>query len=275
MIRIACIQPKILSSIEKCYEEVERLLKLLLEEVNSCDLICLPERWVPLDDMNNNNFQKERGLIYNFLKNLSKNYSTALISGGIWEKRSNSKKPKVTSYYFNELGEEIGRQDKIHLYAYEKELFEPGNEITLFPIKNYLFAILICFDMAFFETPRIATENGADFLISPTQIREEGIENWNIYLKARALENRIPVIACNTFGEFYNRKFTGQSKIISFEQNYISPSKLKIIEGPFNSSGYVYDNIDLNFPNKLRNIRFNEIVDRDQIFIKKYKDLNK
>ena len=274
MIRIACIQPKILSSIEQCYEEVERLLKLLLEEVNSCDLICLPERWVPLDAMNDNNFQMERGLIYNFLKNLSKNYSTALISGGIWEKRSNSKKPKITSYYFNELGEEIGRQDKIHLYAFEKELFEPGNEITLFPIKNYLFTILICFDMAFFETPRIATENGADLLISPTQIREEGIENWNIYLKARALENRIPVIACNTFGEFYNRKFTGQSKIISFEKNYISPSKLNIIEGPFNSSGYIYDNIDLDFPNKLRNIRFNEIVSRDQISIKKLKDLN-
>ncbi|MFW9952308.1 MAG: carbon-nitrogen hydrolase family protein [Candidatus Thorarchaeota archaeon] len=270
MIRVACIQPQILNNIEKSYEEVEHLLKLLLEESKTCDLICLPERWVPLEEMNGKKFQEERGPIYNFLKKLSKNYTTALISGGIWEKRKDSNKPRITSYFFNEFGEEMGRQDKIHLYAYEKEYFEPSNEVNLFPIKHYYFAILICFDMAFFETPRIATEHGAAMLISPTQIREEGIENWNIYLKARALENRVPVIACNSFGEFYNRKFTGESKIISFVQDFISPSKLKITEAPINSSGYIYDDLDLNFPNKLRSIRFGEIVKKDQLVIRKH-----
>jgi predicted amidohydrolase len=269
MIKIACIQPEVLNSIQKCYIEIERLFKLLLEEKNSCDIICLPERIVPLRENKNSNFQPERGEIYNYLKNLSKDFSTAVITGAIWEKRDGIKSPKITCYYFNDLGDEMGRQDKIHLYSYEKKMFEPGNEINIFPIKNYSFAILICFDIAFFETPRIATENGADLLISPTQIRQEGMENWSIYLKARALENRIPIVGCNTFGEIFKRKFIGESKIISFVQEFISPSKLKIIEGPTNSSGFIYDEIDLDFPNKLRKLRFNEIVKREQIKVKK------
>jgi omega-amidase len=269
MIKIACIQPEVLNSINNCYCEIERLLKQLLEEEKTCDLISLPERCFPLKKDKISNFQKERGEIYTFLKSLSIDYNIALISGAIWEKRKDSKKPKITCYYFNESGDEIGRQDKIHLYSYERELFEPGTEINLFPVKNYYFAILICFDMAFFETPRMATNNGANMLISPTQIRLEGMENWNIYLKARALENRIPIIGCNTFGEIFKRKFIGESKIISFIKDFISPSKLKITEGPSNSNGFISDEIDLDFPNKLRKIRFNEIVKQEQIIVRK------
>lgn len=269
MIKIACIQPEVLNTIKSCYSEIERLLKLLVEEETNCDLICFPERCFPLYKDMKSNFQQERGEIYNFLKNLSIDYNIAIVSGAIWEKRKNSKMPKITSYYFNDFGDEIGRQDKIHLYSYERELFESSNEINIFPLKNYHFAILICFDMAFFETPRIAVNNGANLLISPTQIRLEGMENWNIYLKARALENRIPIIGCNTFGEIFNRKFIGESKIISFIKDFISPSKLKIIEGPSYSSGFISDEIDLDFPNKLRRIRFNEIVKTDQIKITK------
>ena len=81
------------------------------------------------------------------------------------------------------------------------------------------------------------------------------MNNWETYLKARALENRVPVVACNTFGRHLKRKFIGNSKIISFYKGKISPSKLKIIEGPKNSSGVIFDDIDLSFPKKIRKIR--------------------
>ena len=123
--------------------------------------------------------------------------------------------------------------------------------------------------MAFFETPRLAAENGADILFSPTQIRTEGIENWESYLKARALENRIPVVACNTYGQILKSKFPGSSKIISFVKDFISPSKLRIVEGPINSSGYLFDEIDLLFPKKLRKLRFKEVMEKSEINVKK------
>ncbi|TFG24884.1 MAG: carbon-nitrogen hydrolase family protein [Promethearchaeota archaeon] len=263
---IACIQPKIHQSIKKCYSEIEYLLKMLIDQVAKIDIICLPERWVPLLNDISQNIQKERGENYSFIKTIAGEYQINIISGAIWEKRKNSRKPTITSYFINEKGEEVGRQDKIHLYSYEKGQFEPGNELNLFSFNEYFFAILICFDMAFFETPRLAAENGADVLFSPTQIREEGMYNWKIYLQARALENRIPIIACNSVGSFNKRRFLGNSKIISFVKNFISPSKLKIVEGP-KDSGYIFDDIDLKFPKKIRKIRFNEKIEKNNIKI--------
>ena len=66
-----------------------------------------------------------------------------------------------------------------------------------------------------------------------------------------------------------DRKFPGNSKIISFIKGPITPSKLKIVEGPINSSGFVYDDIDLKFPRKLRRIRLKEKVDENTISVKK------
>lgn len=267
--RVACIQPQIFQDRKKCYLQIETLLKGLLEKNPKCDIVCLPERWVPYFRDPAKDLQKERGNDYFFIKNLAKEYNTKILSGAIWEKRNNLKKPTITCYFFDDHGDEIGRQEKIHLYAYEQEQFEPGSELKIFALnKIYNFAILICFDMAFFETPRLAIENGADILFSPTQIREDGMSNWEIYLKARALENRVPVVACNTFGNYLKRKFIGNSKIISFHKGNISPSKLRLVEGPKNSSGVIYDDIDLSFPKKIRKIRLGEKVDKNKINVK-------
>jgi predicted amidohydrolase len=268
--KVACIQPQILHERSQCYLEIEKILRNLLEKHKKSEIICLPERWVPFSKNLLENLQEERGDDYNFAKNLAKKYSIKIISGAIWENRISSEKPAISSYFFNENGEEIGRQDKIHLYAYEPEQFEPGKVLNLFEIdKSHYFAILICFDMAFFETPRVAVENGADLLFSPTQIREDGMFNWNIYLKARALENRVPIVACNTYGNYFRRKFIGESKIISFRKGSASPSKLKILEAPSSSSGYIFDDIDLDFPRKLRKIRLSEKIDKNNIIVKK------
>ncbi|MFX1568095.1 MAG: carbon-nitrogen hydrolase family protein [Promethearchaeota archaeon] len=267
--RVACIQPKIFNTRKNCYNEIEQILRKLLDKHNKCEIVCLPERWVPYNRDFTQNIQKLRGTDYGFVKTLAKDYSIKILSGAIWEKRNNTRKPKITCYYFDENGDEIGKQDKIHLYAYEREYFEAGKNLNLFEYGNsHLFSVLICFDMAFFETPRLAVENGAELLFSPTQIREDGMENWDVYLKARALENRVPIAACNTYGEYMKRKFLGNSKIISFHEGKISPSKLKIVEGPTDSSGYVFDIIDLNFPSKLRKIRLNEQIDKNKIKVK-------
>lgn len=268
MIHIAGIQPEINQKRGMCYSEINTLLKILSENHKNLDIICLPERWVPFENNIPDNFQKERGTDYSFVKSLAKEYHISIISGAIWEKRKNEKKPFITSYYFNQKGEEIGRQDKIHLYSYEKQHFKPGSTLKIFKFNEFNFSILICFDMAFFETPRLATENGADILFSPTQIRDEGMNNWDIYLKARALENRIPVVGCNTYGSFLNRRFPGNSKIISFIEGKISPSKLKVVEAPYNSSGFMYDLVDLAFPKKIRALRFKEIKEKSKIDVK-------
>ncbi|GAG64207.1 unnamed protein product, partial [marine sediment metagenome] len=46
-------------------------------------------------------------------------------------------------------------------------------------------------------------------------------------------------------------------------------SKLKISEGPSGSSGFIFDDIDLDFPRELRSIRLNEKIDKNKIIVKK------
>ncbi|MHA1845955.1 MAG: carbon-nitrogen hydrolase family protein [Promethearchaeota archaeon] len=267
MINVACIQPKINSDRDKCYSEIEYLLERLLKEFNSCEIACLPERWVPFQPEFSENFQEERGQDYEFIKELAREHEINILTGAIWEKRASHKKPWITCYFINDKGVEIGRQDKLHLYTYERKYFMPGNVLNIFKLKSIRFAILICFDMAFHETPRVATENGADILFSPTQIRSDGMKNWEIYLKARALENRIPVVACNCLGKVLDRKFNGNSKIISFQEGYITPSRLKVIEAPLGKRGYAYDMVNVEFPRKMRTERLNEKINMKNIQI--------
>ncbi|KKN13687.1 hypothetical protein LCGC14_1003890 [marine sediment metagenome] len=45
--KVACIQPKIKKDRTECYNEIEKILKDLSEKVQNCEIVCLPEKWVP------------------------------------------------------------------------------------------------------------------------------------------------------------------------------------------------------------------------------------
>jgi predicted amidohydrolase len=108
--------------------------------------------------------------------------------------------------------------------------------------------------------------NGAEMIFTPTLIRDTGLENWDVYLKARALENRVPIAACNSVFELPDRKFLGKSKIISFLPGSESPINLKVKEAS-ETPEILRDEIDLDFPNKIRNKRLEEAIDHTTIKI--------
>lgn len=270
-IKISLLQCKISINHKKMSENITELVKNAVEQ--SPDIIVLPERWRPIPERDNfyESIDIERGSDYSLIKNLSKEYSISIISGGIWEKRNGTEnhKPFITSYYFDDSGEEIGRQDKLHLYSYEPVVFQPGTSLNIFTHKkkSVKFSILICFDVAFYETPRLCVEEGAELLISPTLIRQDGIHNWNIYLQARALENRVPIAACNPVGDFYGRHYPGKSKIISFKTGYESPSELLIGESKSDIQDILTREINISFPNKIRKKRLGEKIDVNTISV--------
>lgn len=268
MLKITLIQSQMFEDEDKCFREVENLIKNIPDGDKDSDLYCLPERWIKIKQNLEGNLQEERGEHYDFIKNLAKKYRINILSGGLWEHREDTDKNYITCYFFNNQGVEVGRQDKIHLYLLEKHFFEPGDVLNLFNLNGILFSILICFDMVF-DTPKLAVKNGAELLISPTLIREDGLENWGIYLRAKALENRVPIAACNGFGIYEDKIFPGNSKIITFQKGFYSPSKLKISEAPLKKSALLTEIVEIKFPNKLRKKRFKEALNLDKIKINK------
>ncbi len=128
-INISLVQPLVSKNNDKNFKHVENLIEKACQ--HNPDIICLPERWYFLDFKNfeqDQIFQSERGIQYQYVKQWSKEYNIPIISGGIWENHKEFNRPFVTAYYFESQGNEMFRQDKIHLYCLEKEILESGKE---------------------------------------------------------------------------------------------------------------------------------------------------
>jgi predicted amidohydrolase len=256
---VSCLQPRIRGENAQCYEAVESLISLAKSE--NAEFALLPERWLPFSissEISKYIFETG-GEPVQFLQDCAMKYEIGIITGGIWEYVGGF--PKIACYVIDSSGKIVGRQEKIHLYAYEKSFFKPGDTISIFHAGGLCFAVLICFDITFYETPSMAVQAGADILFSPTLIRKEGIRNWKIYLRARALENRVPIVACNSLGEYSGSQYLGLSQIIQFKPGYTSPSKLSIQTMPKNVEAILSGEVNYKFPRRLRRERLAERID--------------
>ncbi|MHA1619655.1 MAG: carbon-nitrogen hydrolase family protein [Promethearchaeota archaeon] len=265
-VQVSLIQPYVHAKNEDNFAHMESYIESAAQ--HNPDMICLPERWFYLDFTKTPQeyIQSPKGHQYQYVKQWSKEYNTSVISGGIWEYHKGIEQPFVSSYYFRN-GQELFHQDKIHLYGAEKLLLSPGKDLVIFTDSalNLSFSILICFDLHISShLTRLAVDNGAEIIFSPTLIRQTGGDNWKIYLQARALENRIPVISCNSIFQQYGRNFIGQSKIIQFQKGSSSPVSL-ICDEANSEPGVFSRSVDLSFPNKIRHKRLSEILSKDTI----------
>jgi len=268
---VGLIQPEIVADNHKNGVQMESLIAQAIQF--RPQILCLPERWFYVNPANkslDSNLQESRGEQYQLVQYWAKKYHVSIISGGIWESRKPDK-PKICCYYFNSQGQECFCQEKVHLYGLEKQWFQPGSKIIVYHDKelNCIFSILICFDLnVSSDLANKAVVNGAEILFSPTLIRDTGVENWNIYIRSRSLENRVPVVSCNSIFSFMDRNFKGQSKIIQFQSGEHSPVVLKTDELD-TTPGILVKSIDLDFPNEIRKERLEEASISNHIIVEK------
>ncbi len=104
----------------------------------------------------------------------------------------------------------IGFQDKIHPFGPEKVHFEGGGSISPIPTKWGAVGLEICYDLRFPEVARKLALSGADYLVTIAQFPALRGYHWQTLIRARAIENQIPHIACNAAGP----EFCGGSVIL-------------------------------------------------------------
>ena len=232
-------------------------------------IVCLPERWNSRKGEIQENIEPNNSPTVNFLQNLAGELGIYLIGGAIWVYNEDETQSHIISSVFNPKGELIAIQRKLHLYLYEKTFFEPGKALKILPTEFGKLGVAICFDMIFPEVARYYALNGVDMIFSPVLIREDGIENWHIYLKARALENRMPICAVNCVGSANDRTYPGQSLLIDFQKGHETPSKLQIREAPRNQEYILVDTVDLHTARRLREKRLGErlLIDKETLKI--------
>lgn len=243
-------------NIEKAYRLAEKAAK---KEV---DVICFPEKWNIKNGDPFKDSEDEHGPSIRCLEKIASENGVYVLGGSVWEKHN--KEYYNTSRLFDRNGNCIGVHRKIHLYKFEKMFFTPGNKLEPCDTEFGKVGMTICFDLAFPEVARALTLKGADIIFNPAFILASGIENWHIYLKARALENRIPIVAINAVSNERGETWPGSSIIIDFKEGYESPSKLKITEAPNNKEEIIIANLNLDYTRKMREIRLAERSEIDK-----------
>lgn len=246
MVRVALVQLQMEDDTAKLMERVIKLLNNA--EAAEADIVCLPEQWYP---KNVTNFKEE----FKSMINVAKEHDTAIIAGAFLEQIKS--KTYISCPVIGNKGRILGRQFKIHPFGDERSKVKSGNKVQIFNAGKYKFGIAICHDVVFPEVSRAIARKDVDLIFYPSRIREEGIEPWHLYVKVRALENRVPVVAPNTCG----KGFGGKSIIVDLqydEKTNIAVPKEALAS--VNEQILLMD-IDMENARKIRKIRSEDFKD--------------
>jgi omega-amidase len=141
-------------------------------------------------------------------------YGVMVVAGSIAEKRSEG--VTNTIHVFDRSGREIGEYSKIHLFRLMNEHLHlvAGEREGRFDLDGMPAAAMICYDIRFPELARKLALGGAKILFVPAEWPHPRLHHWRTLLQARAIENQMFVVSCNTVGLSGGTSFFGHSMVI-------------------------------------------------------------
>lgn len=252
---VSAVQIKPRGSVKHAVEHAFGYVETAAEK--EVDVICLPESWVlvrPYPEIEK--LCRHSETIIEGLCRIAREYGTNIIMGAIYEKVD--ERCLVSCPVADRSGEIVGIQGKVHLFEEEKCMFQSDSNYSIFKLDGYRVGIMICYDMAFPEVARILTLKGAEIIFNPSRIKREGTEPWHTYLKARCLENRVPIVGVNIADP---PAFTGGSIILQAEMNpkteITYPKALAVAD---EYPGILTAEIDIKAPEGIRRRRLKDRV---------------
>jgi len=93
----------------------------------------------------------------------------------------------------------------------ERTIFSPGNAYTIFQLKGWKVAILVCYDVEFPEAVRGCAARGAQLVVAPTALKKEWAFVARSMVPTRAFENGIFVAYANYCGAEGTFEYLGES----------------------------------------------------------------
>lgn len=198
-------------------ENFEKAERLICDEVkNNPDVIVLPETWntgfFPKNELSSL-CDTDGENVKNSIGGLAKQYGINIVAGSV----SNLKNGKIfnTSYVFDRSGKCIAEYDKTHLFTpmHEDDYYEKGSHLCKFELDGRKCGLIICYDIRFPELTRTLSVTGLDCLFVVSQWPSVRIPHLLALTKARAIENQMFVVCCNSCGKAGETVYGGASSI--------------------------------------------------------------
>ncbi len=120
----------------------------------------------------------------------------------------------------------LGLHRKVHQPLNEDASYEAGQEFVAFDTPVGRLGMLICYDKAFPEAARSLALDGAEIVVvvsawpagrtgrHPDLAQDRWTQRFDLFDRARALENQVVVVSANQSGTFGDLQFVGSAKIV-------------------------------------------------------------
>jgi len=209
---------------------------------NSADMVIFPEQyatgWRPELPKISGDEIKNRWL------ELAKKTETCIVGSYL---KPTQTKPQNVMLVCSPEGKILAEYAKIHLFSPggEDKVFSSGTKTVTFEYKGVKFGCAICFDLRFPEIFREYLKEGIDCVIVQAAWLAARVADWELLLRARAVENRNFVVAagCLGYDPIMQTECSGRSLVADTEGRIIEDAG--IFEGglvwDFDASGLKED----------------------------------
>lgn len=215
--RVTCIQMNMAFAAPQ--ENFSRAEVLLRQAVGSehPDTVVLPETW-------NTGFFPSEGLAQYADENgaqtksafsaLAKELNVNIVAGSVANRKANG--IYNTAYVFDRTGKCVAEYDKTHLFSPMQEdcFFQKGDHLCRFTLDGVQCGVLICYDIRFPELTRTLAVGGLDILFLVSQWPAVRLAHLQLLTAARAVENQIFTVCCNSCGTAGETVYAGGSQIV-------------------------------------------------------------
>lgn len=200
------------------------------------DIISFSEQFATgWDPSSNLHVQDENGSISGAYRDIAIEYGLGVL--GSFREKSDGL-PRNTAVFYDDSGRLISKYSKVHLFspAGENMHFSPGSSLSVFDFRGVSFGIAICYDLRFSELFHRYRRLGAECILVPAAWPCSRLSHWDLFIRTRAVENRLFIAGINTTGKTPVDDYCGGSVAVS-------PSG-EIIAGPMKKEGLLYADID-------------------------------